>query len=543
MESSKVAEQLENWKQEVLTYWVKDPRRAIKACTEIANYAQKCQDSENLAFAYFYSGECHYALNEINSMIGQMTNAVVYLSLSNQWELLARAQNLLGITMANRGNIPVALDYYLAGIKNCREHNVTAIICSIHINLGFLYLKNGVNNEAQRCFEEAYEFYQELTEEERQNEIVHLTMIYANLAICYMVRGELETAQEYIEKIGKECQPYFEEIDYVYMDCLKVYFFHSKGDYEQRDACIGDIDMRITEPMPLLELFDDLEMLCALLLEIKQFDVFLHIVDRLQSLVTPSEIMDVERRLLALRIEYYRVIGDDEEYMKATGLFYELVRTMDKEGKDLISNMLYIRTALERAHESRRKMEKENEILMMRSETDAMTGLANRYRLTDHFDKALEKCCDQKQLLSVEILDVDCFKEYNDNYGHQAGDECIQAIASLLKKMEEDEHVFCARYGGDEFIIIYSGVEAEDARKRAEQLRQDVIGLQIVHEYSKVYPYVTISQGICQAIPIHGNKSWDFLHVADEMLYNVKRSQRNSICVKDFCDLEADSKC
>lgn len=436
MESSKVAEQLENWKQEVLTYWVKDPRRAIKACTEIANYAQKCQDSENLAFAYFYSGECHYALNEINSMIGQMTNAVVYLSLSNQWELLARAQNLLGITMANRGNIPVALDYYLAGIKNCREHNVTTIICSIHINLGFLYLKNGVNNEAQRCFEEAYEFYQELTEEERQNEIVHLTMIYANLAICYMVRGELETAQEYIEKIGKECQPYFEEIDYVYMDCLKVYFFHSKGDYEQRDACIGDIDMRITEPMPLLELFDDLEMLCALLLEIKQFDVFLHIVDRLQSLVTPSEIMDVERRLLALRIEYYRVIGDDEEYMKATGLFYELVRTMDKEGKDLISNMLYIRTALERAHESRRKMEKENEILMMRSETDAMTGLANRYRLTDHFDNALEKCCNQTQLLSVEILDVDCFKEYNDNYGHQAGDECIQAIASLLKKMK-----------------------------------------------------------------------------------------------------------
>ena len=172
-----------------------------------------------------------------------------------------------------------------------------------------------------------------------------------------------------------------------------------------------------------------------------------------------------------------------------------------------------------------------------------MTGLANRYRLTDHFDKALEKCRNQKKLLSVEILDVDCFKEYNDNYGHQAGDECIQAIASLLKKMEEDETVFCARYGGDEFIIIYSGVEAEDVRKRAEQLRQDVIGLQMVHEYSKVYPYVTIAQGICQAIPISGNKSWDFLHEADEMLYNVKRSQRNSICVKDFCNLEEESKC
>ena len=86
--------------------------------------------------------------------------------------------------------------------------------------------------------------------------------------------------------------------------------------------------MRITEPMPLLELFDDLERLCVLLLEIGQFDVFLHIVDQLQNVVASSEIMDVGRRLLALRIEYYRVIGDNEEYMKATGWVYELVRAM-----------------------------------------------------------------------------------------------------------------------------------------------------------------------------------------------------------------------
>lgn len=100
----------------------------------------------------------------------------LYLSVSHQWELLARAQNLLGITMAHKGNISVALDYYLAGIKNCREHNVTTMICGLHINLGFLYLKSGVHKEAQRCFEEAYEFYQEMTEDERQNQMECLTM-------------------------------------------------------------------------------------------------------------------------------------------------------------------------------------------------------------------------------------------------------------------------------------------------------------------------------------------------------------------------------
>lgn len=538
MESSNVAEQLDNWKQEVLTYRIKDSGRAIKACARIESYAQENKDFANLAFAYFYSGECHYARNEIDSMIGQMTKAIVYLSLSKQWELLARAQNLLAITMSNKGNVAVALDYYLSGIKTCREHNVTTIVCSIHINLGFLYMQNGIYNEALRCFEEAYEAYRKSSKEEMRAQIARLTMIYTNMATCYMLQGELDRTAEYIEKIRKECEPQFQNIDYVYVDCLKARYYHLKRDTKNRDACIDDLDARIERPMPLLDLFDDLESLCTLLIEIRRFDVFLHITGQLQKLITPSEIMDVERRMLALMIEYYRVTGNDQEYMKTAGWFYELVRSMDKENKSMISNMLYVRTSLERAHENRKRMEKENEMLMLRSETDAMTGLANRYRLNAYFDKTLDLCRRQKLLLSVEILDVDYFKEYNDNYGHQAGDECIKAIASLLRNMECEENVFCARYGGDEFIILYSGIDAAQVQQRAEKLRQDVIGLQIAHAYSKAYPYVTISQGICQAVPIDGNKSWDFLHAADEMLYNVKRNQRNSICIGDSYNVE-----
>lgn len=539
MESSHMMEQVKKWKQEILDYRIKDSARAIDVCAKLEEYALEQKDFENLAYAYFYSGECHYAKNEIDQMIGQMTKAVAYLSLSKQWELLARAQNLLAITMSNKGNASVALDYYLAGIKTCREHNVTTIVCSLHINLGYLYLQNNVYREAQRCFEEAYEIFEKSSDKEMQ--MARLTMIYTNLATCYMLRGELDETKDYIDKIEKECEPYFANIDYVYVDCLKARYYHIARQHDKRDASIEDIDTRIKEPMPLLDLYDDLEEACILLLEIKRFDVFSHIVEKLQKIVEQSDIMNIERRLLSLKIEYYRMTGDDKGYMEATGWFYELVRAMEKENRSMVSNMLYVRTSLERANESRKKMEAENAILTLRSETDAMTGLANRYRLTEQFDKTLEECRNEQKLLSVEILDVDYFKEYNDNYGHQAGDECIKAIASLLKQME-DENVFCARYGGDEFIIIYSGMEAEEVRRRAEQLRQDVINLQIKHEYSKVYPYVTISQGICQDTPIPGNKSWDFLHAADERLYNVKRTKRNSICFGDSYNLEADSR-
>ena len=74
----------------------------------------------------------------------------------------------------------------------------------------------------------------------------------------------------------------------------------------------------------------------------------------------------------------------------------------------------------------------------------------------------------------MEILDIDFFKQYNDNYGHQQGDECIIAIADELKKME-DRQTFCARYGGDEFIIIYAGISAEEVHAKAGALRQNFV--------------------------------------------------------------------
>ena len=95
--------------------------------------------------------------------------------------------------------------------------------------------------------------------------------------------------------------------------------------------------------------------------------------------------------------------------------------------------------------------------------------------------------------LSYEILDIDYFKQYNDEYGHQAGDECVKAIAGI-----ENENIFCARYGGDEFVIVYAGVEAKEVKETAERLRQQVYDLNMQHNGSSEYSVVTISQGICQ---------------------------------------------
>lgn len=270
--------------------------------------------------------------------------------------------------------------------------------------------------------------------------------------------------------------------------------------------------------------------LCELALEIKNYEAFLQIVEQLEPVVSHTKLINLDKKLLELKLRYYEKVGDEEKYLYAAGRFFKLVLQMEEESQAMIANMIHVRTALERAQESRKQMEEMNVILMQKSETDSLTGLANRYRMTNMFKQMMDECKDAKELLAVEILDIDYFKQYNDNYGHQAGDECIRKVSSVIKAMQND-HIFCARYGGDEFIIIYSGFEEEEVLAKSLKLRKDIVDLNIVHSYSKALPIVTVSQGICMAVSAEENKGLDFLHMADEYLYKVKRGCRSHVCV------------
>ena len=198
----------------------------------------------------------------------------------------------------------------------------------------------------------------------------------------------------------------------------------------------------------------------------------------------------------------------------------------------VIHHSTRLRFSLKEARLKEETLIKEKKELQERSEKDALTGLPNRYKLNDFAGKIFDKASENQECLSIEIFDVDYFKQYNDTYGHQAGDNCLQKIGAILKElMERDRDIFCARYGGDEFIIIYYGKTDKEILTLAGELRQRISELKIEHKGSQVSEYVTVSQGIRNSVPTHQNRMWDFLYAADGALYNVKRKQKNSICL------------
>ena len=172
---------------------------------------------------------------------------------------------------------------------------------------------------------------------------------------------------------------------------------------------------------------------------------------------------------------------------------------------------------------------RENLVLQKKSEIDALTGLPNRMSY-DQYSEELEKYLYANQkTLGVEILDIDYFKQYNDNYGHQNGDECVKMIAGELQKLvQECPKIYAARYGGDEFVIIYPGLLLSEVEGFVKSLKKAVQANAMEHKFSKASDVVTVTQGVCFDIFSKGKTVSDFLKRADEALYEEKKIGRNS---------------
>ncbi len=160
---------------------------------------------------------------------------------------------------------------------------------------------------------------------------------------------------------------------------------------------------------------------------------------------------------------------------------------------------------------------------------DALTGISNRRRFDDFLDFAWRQSQRMAAPLSVILLDVDHFKAYNDHYGHQAGDECLRAVAQALNGAKRRATDLVARYGGEEFMAVLPSTEAEGALIIAETLRRAVEELKVPHAHSSAAAHVTVSLGIATVIPSDGTTPSALIQRADQGLYRAKSQGRNRV--------------
>ena len=176
-----------------------------------------------------------------------------------------------------------------------------------------------------------------------------------------------------------------------------------------------------------------------------------------------------------------------------------------------------------------------NERLKEVSELDELTGLYNRRKFNEFLENEYSGANRKGSYFSIILSDIDSFKRYNDNYGHQKGDDCLTHVANTMKSCLPRSTDFIARYGGEEFVIVLPATDAEGAVKVAETIRKTVLERCIPHEYSEVsgQSCVTVCHGVAMYAAGDDVTIADILEQADRSLYAAKSAGRNCTVMLD----------
>lgn len=165
---------------------------------------------------------------------------------------------------------------------------------------------------------------------------------------------------------------------------------------------------------------------------------------------------------------------------------------------------------------------------------DGLTGISNRRRFDLEFPRIWSFCQRTRSSLAFGLVDLDCFRQYNDCYGHQAGDRVLAAVAQALAVSARRPHDLVARFGGEEFAVLLPGCGAEAAAAAAQRMSDAIEGLAIEHRSSLVAPRITISCGVAVTVPDERRKPETLLALADQQLSLAKHAGRARTCIAEL---------
>jgi diguanylate cyclase (GGDEF)-like protein len=223
------------------------------------------------------------------------------------------------------------------------------------------------------------------------------------------------------------------------------------------------------------------------------------------------------------------VILFQQRILKRIGVFNQMLLSrsqgfdyqIELDGNDEITDLV------ETFNEFTHTIEIQKQKLKKLSMSDGLTGIANRRALDIRLKHDIELSVRQKSTVTILLMDIDCFKLYNDNYGHLAGDQCLKDVTKLVCDLLQRNTDFVGRYGGEEFVCILPGTDTQGAAEVAVNIIKKMRNEALPHLYSDVADYVTMSIGIATSKPTEVLTPEAIIKRADTALYVAKDSGKN----------------
>ena len=180
-----------------------------------------------------------------------------------------------------------------------------------------------------------------------------------------------------------------------------------------------------------------------------------------------------------------------------------------------------------------RRLGKAYNTIRKQATSDELTGVPNRRSFSERIAVELNRSHRDHEPLSLIMIDIDYFKYFNDHYGHEQGDQCLTKVAREICHTIKRPGDFCARYGGEEFVVLLPGTSSAGAKRIAEEIRINIVKLEIPHIAAMDNGIVTVSLGVATFEDYDAPSQDTLLYKADTALYQAKRQGRNRVACLD----------
>ncbi len=487
-----------------------------------------------IMYAYLYKGDVDFTLGNLRDALENLKTAMQIGVENNYIDLLMITYNLMAIVYVTQLDELMAVDYYFKSMDlaiKCCDYNYQGMIYS---NLASLYMDYDK-------VEDAFVFIQkgralrnnayENNEKDISDRSVDIKE-NVNTAKVYYKMGDYNKALSYVDENVMSNEAIQEDKCWFAIGAIRAKIYMKLGN---RDKVIESCErafMCDEVEYDQIECFNDLIDFAKIYIELGMLEKAEKVLESILAMCEKEPVNKYWIEYYEVLMEYAKNSNDDELLFKAYEKYYEFKSLIIEESKKL--NIEAIDNRIELLNEKQKNViiKDKNKELEIISKNDELTKLPNRYALNEYMDLCIERAISDNHRLGVLVMDIDHFKNYNDEFGHLQGDECLKKVASAIDSVVNNQGM-AARFGGDEFVVVLYEKNREeiieignDILKKIREKKMPFIG-----NNKKGIVSITIG-GACFELE-HNITREELLKRADEALYTAKKNGRDRIVLAE----------
>ena len=485
--------------------------RALPILDEMLEVAMQTNDPRLIGYVYHTMSFAEFFITgRYNLFIKYLRQATKYITKSGDPTELTHIYYLIALDALNKGMIDISHRFFLESRSLAGKIGIGLAAAIMDLNIAQVLMRIDY-------FEDARKFVKSSISAIRgsKSHIYHyknLTTLYMEDVLICIELGKVDEARKVMNTAERHVARHRELLTGATL--LKYEITKLRMDMLDRAANIQPSRVKqlcesIQSTPNIYSYTGDLYRLCKQLIKKRKRKWVKQIIDALERNKPEDGATRALRLFAEIKIEYYKAVKDDAELEAAYREHDRALALYIKDRKDIYRYVTDLAKFTGNIRRTRKIAISEQDQLTQIAKIDGLTNIPNRYGANLYLDEVFEKAYKNGTKLGVVYLDLDGLKFINDTQGHLAGDACLIRIGELLTKHMEAGEFFAARYGGDEFMLIFDNATTREIERSLNSLRKE--------------SDVKFSRGIYNDTPKGREKSWQYIELADKALYEDKK--------------------